>query len=659
MTGRRFQGVAVPFFFRESSYERFRGMTVQENDVFLSSLVKGGTTWVHKLLFCLLHGIDNEGNNIEASKAYAGSNGQAYPEALALDEQELENFNKSPQGSPEKFSAEHFGCSQEALFGQPSPRLFSTHLYGDQFLPVQLVQGGKGRLVVVVRNLKDVLVSLHYFRGQAKDGWTGNEHGPGSLARFLDPACPNAYGSVFDWIKANEMLANKLGAKKVCVVYFEALKANLPAQIERIATFLETELTIAKRDAIARACGFDAMKQDNLGSMISRKGVIGDWKNHLSIQGWAEFDKVFEERLGSSALAQPLRHFQYWSPSGMPPPRREQTLQVDPREWGDFVRVSLENGMVVPDALISHSVAKNPDFVRPPSEINGQVLPPGSTCDDVTTFQAEANRYHLFVSGVCPWATGARVARHMMGLEEAIPMYIADGQSGAGWAFLDGAPDFVEKPLFLHSLYQQHDAHITARITVPVLWDSKTQQIVSNDSWSLVKMLTGPAFRSFATRAPQLFFPNEETMEEKHAHLNHALLNGVYRCGVNWVKANVPVAEAAKQDVLRELKSLNEELRDKPYLFGDQLSIVDIRLSMCLLRYDAAYKVAFKLGEPQDSGILIGNGYPHLKSYCQRMYTHFEPCIDWPSFRQYYRWTVGLPGNESMPPLEPIIAALK
>ena len=40
-----------------------------------------------------------------------------------------------------------------------------------------LKEGGKGRLVIVLRNLKDVLTSLHFFRGEAKDGWHGNEHG--------------------------------------------------------------------------------------------------------------------------------------------------------------------------------------------------------------------------------------------------------------------------------------------------------------------------------------------------------------------------------------------------------------------------------------------------------------------------------------------------
>jgi len=73
-------------------------------------------------------------------------------------------------------------------------------------LPKSLItNGGKGKLIVVLRNLKDIITSLHFFRGEAKDGWMGNEHGPGSFNRFLASEeggeCPNAYGSSIEWIK--------------------------------------------------------------------------------------------------------------------------------------------------------------------------------------------------------------------------------------------------------------------------------------------------------------------------------------------------------------------------------------------------------------------------------------------------------------------------
>lgn len=103
------------------------------------------------------------------------------------------------------------------MLAQPSPRLISTHLFGD-YLPDQLQQ--RGRLIIVLRNLKDTLCSLHFFRGEAEDGWTGNEKGPGSFARFIDPNSPNAYGSAFTFIKENDKIYSQLHEdNRVLVVY--------------------------------------------------------------------------------------------------------------------------------------------------------------------------------------------------------------------------------------------------------------------------------------------------------------------------------------------------------------------------------------------------------------------------------------------------------
>ena len=62
--------------------------------------------------------------------------------------------------------------------------------------------------MLVLRNVKDILASLHFFNGEAKDGWHGNEHGPGSLARYIAADCPNAYGSAFDVIVAFDKLVS-------------------------------------------------------------------------------------------------------------------------------------------------------------------------------------------------------------------------------------------------------------------------------------------------------------------------------------------------------------------------------------------------------------------------------------------------------------------
>jgi hypothetical protein len=235
-----------------------------------------------------------------------------------LDAERVSEQEKGQASPQDKMRRSVFGdfCFDD-LEQQPSPRLFSTHLFGADFLPQQLVDpSGKGRLLIVLRNLKDTLASLHFFKGEAKDGWMGNEHGPGSLARFIDPDCPNAYGSSMDWIIQNDHLYSQLvSSGRVLVVYFEALKADLPAQLSVLHSFLGLgPLSGPKCEAIQKEVGFQAMKEvfgtaKGAVSSLLRKGEVGDWHNHMTEEAWSQLDEVFETKLGQVAIAAPLRKY--------------------------------------------------------------------------------------------------------------------------------------------------------------------------------------------------------------------------------------------------------------------------------------------------------------------------------------------------------------
>ena len=170
----------------------------------------------------------------------------------------------------------------------------------------------------------------------------------------MDEDCQNAFGSYFAWIKAQDELVTLLQEQaarhskkeRVLVVYYEALKANLPAQLDRINDFLYLPpLTNEKRDAVVEACTFDKMKAKGgtLGNIIMRKGVIKDWMNHLTPEDWDKCDDVFDRTLGTVALAQPLFFHQLSEGErmGYPSERRSEcNLDTDPRLWPAFRRVS-------------------------------------------------------------------------------------------------------------------------------------------------------------------------------------------------------------------------------------------------------------------------------------------------------------------------------
>jgi len=170
---------------------------------------------------------------------------------------------------------------------------------------------------------------------------------------------------------------------------------NTGAQIDRIAEFLGVELTPPKREAVIESVTFASMKQQGgLGEMLLRKGGYGDWKNHMGPAEWEQVDARFDQELEGIALAEPLRHYQRNSVGGFPPPRAHQTLDVDPRQWPKFVRHTLVEGRLVRDTLIA--AGGSGSFQRPPSEFNATVMPAGTPG---AKHEAEAGRYHLFVSG--------------------------------------------------------------------------------------------------------------------------------------------------------------------------------------------------------------------------------------------------------------------
>ena len=259
----------------------------------------------------------------------------------------------------------------------------------------------------------------------------------------------------------------------------------------------------------------------------------------------------------------------------------------------------------------------------------------------------------------------------MLGLEDVISMDVADGQSGAGWVHLSGtscAPwNQQEGPFFLHEVYQASDPLGTTRITMPVLWDKKLGCIVSNDSWSILKMLS-TAFRPLGKPGAPDLVPDDvaQGMEEVQAAIYDTLLNGVYKAGINVVKKNAEAAEAAADKVYATLDELEDKLSRQRFLMGTAgPTAVDIRLTMTLLRYDSSYRQGFALRGGR-GGILVGDeseglkaaaGYPVLGAYLRDMYAGLKASVDWPAFLQYYRWAPGVAAHEPLPDLARIAQA--
>ncbi|MCH8012381.1 MAG: hypothetical protein IIA61_10620 [Candidatus Marinimicrobia bacterium] len=128
------------------------------------------------------------------------------------------------------------------------------------------------------------------------------------------------------------------------------------------------------------------------------------------------------------------------------------------------------------------------EFVRQQS-----IFRQGVTADGSSDFQAQSDRYHLYISLACPWAHRANIFRKLKKLENVISLSIVDPiRDNQGWRFTDNPgciPDFPNGFKFLEEAYEMTDPSFNGRVTVPVLWDKEKKMIVNNESSDIIRML--------------------------------------------------------------------------------------------------------------------------------------------------------------------------
>jgi putative glutathione S-transferase len=218
------------------------------------------------------------------------------------------------------------------------------------------------------------------------------------------------------------------------------------------------------------------------------------------------------------------------------------------------------------------------------------------TADGSSGFPAEPGRYHLYVSLACPWAHRTVIVRMLKRLEGAISMSVVDPiRDERGWALRDvpGAkPDPVNGFRFLAEAYRATDPAYTARVTVPVLWDRETGQVVSNESADVVRMLSSE-FDAFTDSDLDLY-PEDlrDEIDAVNARVYETVNNGVYRTGFATTQE---AYEEAWTALFETMDWLEERLAERRYLLGDRLTLADWRLFTTLLRFDAVYYSHFKV----------------------------------------------------------------
>ncbi|MGP5417719.1 glutathione S-transferase family protein [Psychrobacter faecalis] len=255
-------------------------------------------------------------------------------------------------------------------------------------------------------------------------------------------------------------------------------------------------------------------------------------------------------------------------------------------------------------------------FVREDAGFRNWVTADGSAGPTgVGGFKAEANRYHLYVSLACPWAHRTTIYRKLKGLEDMISLSVVHPFMGdKGWTFAEGAgviADPIVNASYLYEVYVAAKPDYTGRVTVPILWDKKTNTIVSNESSEIIRMLNSAFDEVGATDVS--FLPSEllAEIDTVNEFVYSAVNNGVYKAGFATTEAAYKEAVVMLFDAL---DTLEVRLADQRYLLGDTITEADWRLFTTLVRFDAVYVGHFKCN------IRRIVDYPNLWGYLRDLY---------------------------------------
>ncbi|XP_004646587.1 sulfotransferase family cytosolic 2B member 1 [Octodon degus] len=268
-----YKGILFPvgLYSPESISQAENTQNVQDEDIFIVTYPKSGTTWMIEILSLILK--DGDPSWIHSVPIW---------ERAPWCETVMSAFS---------------------LLDQPRPRLLSSHL------PVHIFPkaafASKAKVIYLARNPRDVLVSFYHYSKiaqQLKD--------PGTPDQFLQDFLKGKvqFGSWFDHIKG---WIRMQGKENFLFLTYEELQQDLRGSVQRICEFLGRPLGEEALGSVVAHSAFGAMKANTmsnytllppnlldhrLGAFL-RKGVSGDWKNHFTVAQSEAFNRVYREQM--------------------------------------------------------------------------------------------------------------------------------------------------------------------------------------------------------------------------------------------------------------------------------------------------------------------------------------------------------------------------
>lgn len=261
----------------------------RDDDIIISTYGKSGTTWVQQIVSQLLF---DAAEDIEVAEMSPWVDLRVPPKEVKLP----------------------------MINAQTHRRFLKTHLPVDA-----LVFSDKVKYVYIGRDGRDVLWSMYNHHVKANEKWyEALNNTPGRVGPPIEAPNESITEYYHDWLDKDghpwypfwENIRSWWDIRDLSNVYFmhfSDLKAGMPAEIRKLAEFLEIPIRPDKWDAILEHCSFEYMKENAskstpLGGMFwdggaksfIHKGINGRWRDKLTDADIEKYERMAEEELGEA-----------------------------------------------------------------------------------------------------------------------------------------------------------------------------------------------------------------------------------------------------------------------------------------------------------------------------------------------------------------------
>lgn len=268
--------------------EKIKDLEIRDDDVWVVTLPKCGTTWMQELVWLVLNDFDFEtARNVHLEK-------------------------RGPFLETDFYFNEDITRAFKPIEDLKSPRLIKTHLPLSA-LPRQLING-KGRIVYVYRNPSDALVSMfHHLR---KAGHEMDITLDDSINNYIDSGL---YANVvFDHVAE---IRERLGDHRLFYTSYERMKNDLAQVIQDMCKFLNKPINDAQMEKMLKHLSFKEMQSNSKVQLdwtfnmlykklnvpreecnFIRKGKIDSYKEELKPETVSKLEKWIHQKLFERGL---------------------------------------------------------------------------------------------------------------------------------------------------------------------------------------------------------------------------------------------------------------------------------------------------------------------------------------------------------------------